>query len=217
MPVPTLISELSTNAASNSPDGAIDTPSSLDNYQRAHASFIAQLRDNTGFTTAKASSGANSDITSLSALSTALSIAQGGTGAVTANAAADALGAFRRGTLLGTVSQTSGVPTGAVIERGSNANGEYVRFADGMQICTHTLPTFYATGIATAASWTFPAAFISTPSVPPFTGTPRLTNDVYGFIHRDTVTTTSITQVFRNGATAQDVDWSLALAIGRWF
>ncbi|MCG7624395.1 hypothetical protein [Epibacterium sp. Ofav1-8] len=37
--------------------------------------------------------------------------------------------------LLGTVSQSGGTPTGAVIERGSNANGEYVRFADGTQIC----------------------------------------------------------------------------------
>src|SRR5690606_16392006 len=34
--------------------------------------------------------------------------------------------AFRRGNILGTVSQSSGVPTGAIIERGSNANGEYV-------------------------------------------------------------------------------------------
>ena len=65
-----------------------------------------------------------------------IAIAKGGTGATTANAAADAIGAFRRGTLLGTVSQSAGVPTGAVIERGSNANGEYVRYADGTQVCT---------------------------------------------------------------------------------
>ncbi len=32
--------------------------------------------------------------------------------------------------ILGPVSQTDGVPAGAVIERGSNANGDYVRFAD---------------------------------------------------------------------------------------
>jgi len=38
--------------------------------------------------------------------------------------------------ILGTVSQSAGTPTGAVIERGSNANGEYIRFADGTQICT---------------------------------------------------------------------------------
>jgi hypothetical protein len=37
--------------------------------------------------------------------------------------------------IVGTVSQSSGVPTGAIIERGSNANGTYVRFADGTQTC----------------------------------------------------------------------------------
>ena len=41
--------------------------------------------------------------------------------------------------LLGTVSQSGGVPTGAIIERDSNANGEYVRFADGTMICTQRL------------------------------------------------------------------------------
>jgi hypothetical protein len=34
---------------------------------------------------------------------------------------------FHQGTVLGTVSQSAGVPTGRVIERGSNANGDYVR------------------------------------------------------------------------------------------
>lgn len=43
---------------------------------------------------------------------------------------------FDQTNILGTVSQSGGVPTGAVVERGSNANGEYVRFADGTQICT---------------------------------------------------------------------------------
>lgn len=47
--------------------------------------------------------------------------------------------------LLGTVSQSGGVPTGAIIERGSNANGEFVRYADGTQICT-------TTGVFTAAA-----------------------------------------------------------------
>ena len=119
-----------------------------------------------------ASSGANSDISSLTGLTTALSIAQGGTGAITANAGADALGAFRRGTLLGTVSQTTGVPTGAVIERGSNANGEYVRWADGTQICTLTtegneiLSTALANVFVSNTEQTakpFPAVFVGIP------------------------------------------------------
>lgn len=38
--------------------------------------------------------------------------------------------------VVGTVSNSAGFPAGAVIERGSNANGEYVKFADGTMICT---------------------------------------------------------------------------------
>jgi hypothetical protein len=46
---------------------------------------------------------------------------------------------YDQGNILGTVSQSGGVPTGAVIERGSNANGSYVKFADGTVICTQTI------------------------------------------------------------------------------
>lgn len=46
---------------------------------------------------------------------------------------------YSRDSILGTVSQSGGVPTGAIIECGSNANGEYVRWADGTQMCwAHT-------------------------------------------------------------------------------
>lgn len=69
--------------------------------------------------------------------------------------------AFRRGNILGTVSQSAGVPTGAVIERGSNANGDYIRFADGTQICSHVLTA----SASAATTWTYPAAFSATPTV----------------------------------------------------
>ena len=46
MPVPSVIGDLSTTAGSNYPAGT-DSPSTLDDVQRAHASFIAQLRDKT--------------------------------------------------------------------------------------------------------------------------------------------------------------------------
>lgn len=44
---------------------------------------------------------------------------------------------YTRHSLLDPVSQSGGTPTGGVIERGSTADGEYVRFADGTQICTN--------------------------------------------------------------------------------
>lgn len=81
---------------------------------------------------------------------------------------------YRRNNILGTVSQASGVPTGAVIERGSNANGEYVRYADGTQICWGTAPAittptatgsgFQSSAIATV---TYPSFFSGEPKVLP--------------------------------------------------
>lgn len=77
--------------------------------------------------------------------------------------------------LLGTVSQASGVPTGAIIERGSNANGQYVRYADGTQICwtrfnflnqTVTQTGNIFRGPATVVG-NFPASFIDVPTVAP--------------------------------------------------
>lgn len=50
MPVPTAITDLSTVAASNYPQGS-DSPSTLDDVQRAHGSFIAKLRDLVGLVT----------------------------------------------------------------------------------------------------------------------------------------------------------------------
>jgi len=70
---------------------------------------------------------------------------------------------FRRGNILGTVSQSAGIPTGAIIERGSNANGEYVRYADGTQICTHRLALTHAANTDLVTTWTYPAGFVVSP------------------------------------------------------
>ncbi len=66
------------------------------------------------------------------------------------------------GTLLGPVSQSGGVPAGAVIERGSNANGDYVRFADGMLVCTKAGYSVPYNGPAILyGTWIFPAVFVT--------------------------------------------------------
>jgi hypothetical protein len=64
---------------------------------------------------------------------------------------------------VGTVSESSGAPTGDIIERGSNANGEYVKYADGTLICWGeiTAPADGGTGAKTG-TWTFPSEFIDT-------------------------------------------------------
>ena len=56
---------------------------------------------------------------------------------------------------------------GAIIEQGSNANGEYTRFASGLQICRGTI---YYNGLNTAekynsVSFTFPAVFVGEATV----------------------------------------------------
>lgn len=62
MTVPTVIGDLSTTALDNAPSGE-DAPSTLDNIQRAHASFIAQLRDEKQAASGKDASGGYAGLT----------------------------------------------------------------------------------------------------------------------------------------------------------
>lgn len=73
--------------------------------------------------------------------------------------------------IVGPVTQTNGLATGAIIERGSNANGEYIRFADGTQICflnitvsDQAISDAYGSFFIGTRTWTFPASFIAEPS-----------------------------------------------------
>lgn len=79
--------------------------------------------------------------------------------------------AYGPGNLLGPVSESAGVPTGAVIERGENANGAYVRMADGTQICwsdkfsVDITITAGAIFRSNSVSWTYPVVFSDTPAL----------------------------------------------------
>jgi len=73
---------------------------------------------------------------------------------------------YSRNNILGTVSQSGGVPTGGVIEKGSNANGQYTKFADGTMICWYqdtvndqALDGEYVSLYVGTRNWTFPAEF----------------------------------------------------------
>ncbi|RVD76883.1 hypothetical protein [Pseudomonas koreensis] len=79
---------------------------------------------------------------------------------------------YSNNNILGTVAQTSGAPTGAIIERGSNASGEYVRYADGTQICWKRVGTTSVNAASGAlflsnavGAGSYPMAFISIPTV----------------------------------------------------
>jgi len=77
---------------------------------------------------------------------------------------------FKQSNILSTVSESGGVPTGAIIERGSNANGEFVKYADGTMICTMTSDpsgtskggTVGSVPTSSSISQTLPATFVDT-------------------------------------------------------
>ncbi|MGK4474151.1 phage tail protein [Aeromonas molluscorum] len=76
---------------------------------------------------------------------------------------------YKRSNILGAVLQSAGVPTGAIIEYGSNANGEYIKLAGGTLICAFitngNLTSSQPDGAHSAmVPWTFPIPFASTPT-----------------------------------------------------
>ncbi|WP_414156576.1 hypothetical protein [Pseudomonas sp. BNK-30] len=80
---------------------------------------------------------------------------------------------FTTENIVGTVGQSGGTPTGSIIERGSNANGEYTRFADGTQICTTKVRTIRTLNSPSGSVFhggseplrQFPIAFSSAPTI----------------------------------------------------
>lgn len=201
MPVPASINDLSTTAGSNSPPGS-ESPATLDDYIRALSAFIAQLRDGKQVSDAL--------LTAIAALTTA-------NGQFIALTGVDTVAAR---SIVGTVSQSGGIPTGALVERGSNANGEYVRFADGTQICTYTTGAIGATTvsgnswISSASTWTYPAAFVAG-SEPVVTGSP---NTGAGYISNNSApTNTSASWVRVAMFSDSTVRASRLMAVGRWF
>ncbi len=129
---------------------------------------------------------------------------------------------FSRNNILATVSQTSGVPTGGIIERGSNADGEYVRYADGTQICVNynvgsqSTPTILGAiyRATNATTWTFPAAFAASPVV-----SGNVDDDLARWVSFDPPSTTSVAyrQLNANVATKDTSKRTRVMAVGRWF
>ena len=140
---------------------------------------------------------------------------------------------FGPGNLTGTVSHTGGTPTGAGLESGSNANGHYVRFADGTQICWNAMfklddSTGFG-GFVLKNPWTYPAAFSGQPAVQLIwhqaaAGT-SLTPDEIGDVRSPRVgfmnnanTRCTLQMMANNTAFGNsDVAYVHACAIGRWF
>jgi hypothetical protein len=113
-----------------------------------------------------------------------------------------------------------------VVESGSNANGGWVRLADGTQVCWHLLTLAYSGTKSILATWTFPVAFIADPQVT----TTELLGGTIGFsaatkrntsyFYFDNRTASSIRLNYYNETAAPFVSGDTmlrsAIAIGRW-
>lgn len=104
-----------------------------------------------------------------------IDVAHGGTGGTTQQTARTSLGLGNAATanVVGTVSQEGGISTGAIIESGSNSNGQYVKYADGTMICSHIVRmNSVLTSDILGGTWTFPMPFEGVEHPPHVTHTP---------------------------------------------
>lgn len=121
---------------------------------------------------------------------------------------------------VGTVSQAGGVPTGSIIERGSNVNGEYIKFADGTMICTirAAIGGAWSTGVELSRTWTFPAGFSALPSFVFFGYSGGVAGGGIAQIEESLTTTGVVFQIKNN--TTGDIgagNKEKRTAIGRWY
>jgi hypothetical protein len=140
-----------------------------------------------------------------------LGIAEGGTGATSMGAGA-----------VGAVTQSAGIPTGAIIESGSNANGTYVKYADGTMICSRQ-QTVGGVGVTNAVGSLFYYTWASQTFAVPFTVAPAVNITAFGpgasIWATGGLTTASTTGAFLiMSPTSQTGSVTVnTIAIGRWF
>ncbi|WP_256580326.1 hypothetical protein [Pseudomonas sp. Irchel s3f7] len=173
-------------------------------------------------TLGSAKSGANSDITSLTGLTTALSAALGGTGVTSIAAllaALQAAGAYGKSNAVGAVSQAGGIPTGAIVDTATNANGTYMKLLDGTMIC-HGQPVAgidqTTTAQAYSANISLPAAFINAAYKVSVNSTGVNVTNVFQGYCRSNPVTTSVFQIVQYWNYVQTYTYTY-IAIGRWF
>ena len=135
---------------------------------------------------------------------------------------------YHTGNILGTVSQSGGVPTGGLMESGSNSNGEYVKLADGTMICTYTGPTNTSAQYPQIHEWSdFPVSFIGVPIIAAYGVSWRgADNNNYHYTgtrmagrNDDTrgVRRCQVFDVTRDGGNATNATRVRWQAIGRWY
>lgn len=137
----------------------------MQGYVKESADRLRQLVDQFGATLAGLGSVSTENV---------VPVAKGGTGGTTPALARAGLqlGSAAVAAIVGSVSQAGGVPTGAIFERGANANGEYTKYADGTMDCflyavvtDQACDTPYGSLFIGTRTWTFPMAFSAPPAV----------------------------------------------------
>lgn len=128
---------------------------------------------------------------------------------------------YNQSNTVGTVAGTSSAPTGAIIERGSNAMGDYTKFADGTMWCWGR-----QSGLSTAntalgslfvgetVQFTFPAAFIASPIVIPSAS--RAGGGVSVWAQERLTPSTTATSLSMLSALTGATGYICYIAIGRW-
>lgn len=123
---------------------------------------------------------------------------------------------------VGTVSESSGTPTGDIIERGSNANGEYVKHADGTMICWEEgkLLNYGSGSTFRVSTKTFPISFVSVNPCVSMSGDPTASGSTFDISNDQRVYDIGLSSFNYLTASAfssdrtQGFSW---VAIGRWY
>src|SRR5690606_18823468 len=127
--------------------------------------------------------------------------------------------AYTRANILGTVSQSSGVPTGSIMERGSNANGEYVRYADGRLECRRSATVDLT--VTTGQVFALPATFSDFPAMSWSGGPGGISGGDLPALAAAWVYETASPAarwIFRTNAAGATTSYNVQLlAVGRWF
>ena len=116
------------------------------------------------------------------------------------------------------------VLSGLIVESGSNANGDYVRWGTGLQVCwaTHDIPGYEDTASTQGLTfyryvkrWTYPAEFLQPPAV---TGNCSLggTRSADTAVLSGSKPTTIDARFYLTNLIAFDSGYVTMIAIGRW-
>jgi hypothetical protein len=122
--------------------------------------------------------------------------------------------AYNKSNIVGTVSYSGGI-TGAIIESGNNANGYFVKYADGTMQCFWLTGTIsWSANNSGGVTWTYPAVFDAT-SVTVWVQATPITNGPHAYNASAIVNNASSATIYMGGSGAAN-GACYCQATGRW-